>query len=106
MWVYVIPWSLTFIALIFTILTFLRNGRRDSMRDRQEQDLKFEALKESMLKANIKLDQVCNTMNEMRNDVKTLNLAMVEMDKRLSVVENDLKIAFQRIDELKEEVRI
>lgn len=105
MWVYVIPWSLTFIALIFTILTFLRNGRRDSMKDRQEQDMKFEALKESMLKANIKLDQVCTITNETRNDVKTLNAALIEMDKRLSVVENDLKTAFMRIDELREEVR-
>ena len=105
MWAYIIPWTMTFIALIVSILTFARNGRRDSMRDRQEQNMKLEALKESLLTANIKLDQVCQVTTETRSDTKALNNSMAEMDKRLSVVENDLKTAFMRIDELREEVR-
>ena len=104
MWAYIIPWTMTFIALIVSILTFARNGRRDSMRDRQEQDMKLEALKESLLKANIKLDQVCQTTTETRSDIKALNNSMAEMDKRLSVVENDLKTAFMRIDELRDSI--
>jgi len=75
------------------------------MKDKQEQRGMLEALKENLLKANIKLDQVCTTTNETRNDIKALNTALIEMDKRLSVVENDLKTAFMRIDELREEVR-
>lgn len=75
------------------------------MKDKQEQDMKLEALKESLLKANIKLDQVCTITNETRNDIKALNTALIDMDKRLSVVENDLKTAFMRIDELREEVK-
>ena len=105
MWLYIIPWSLTFIGLIVSILTLARNSRRDSMKDKQEQREMLEALKENLLKANIKLDQVCNITNETRNDIKALNTALIEMDKRLSVVENDLKTAFMRIDELREEVR-
>lgn len=105
MWVYIIPWTMTFIALIVSILTLARNSRRDSMKDKQEQRGMLEALKENLLKANIKLDQVCNITNETRNDIKALNTALIEMDKRLSVVENDLKTAFMRIDELREEVR-
>lgn len=75
------------------------------MKDKQEQDMKLEALKESLLKANIKLDQVCQTTTETRSDIKALHTSMIEMDKRLSVVENDLKTAFMRIDELREEVK-
>lgn len=105
MWQYIIPWSMTFIALIISILTLTRNSRRDSMKDKQEQDMKLEALRESLLKANLKLDQVCTITNETRNDIKTLNTALIDMDKRLSVVENDLKTAFMRIDELREEVK-
>lgn len=105
MWVYVIPWSLTFIGLIVSIVALARNSRRDSMKDKQEQDMKLEALKESLLKANIKLDQVCQTTTETRSDIKALHTSMIEMDKRLSVVENDLKTAFMRIDELREEVK-
>lgn len=104
MWAYIIPWTLTFIGLVVSILTFSRNGRRDSMRDRQEQDMKLEALKESLLKANIKLDQVCQVTTETRSDIKALNNSMAEMDKRLSVVENDLKTAFMRIDELRDSI--
>lgn len=105
MWQYVIPWTMTFIALIVSILTLTRNSRRDSMKDRQENEARLEALKESLLKANIKLDQVCAITNETRNDIKALNTALIDMDKRLSVVENDLKTAFMRIDELREEVK-
>lgn len=105
MWQYIIPWSMTFIALIISILTLTRNSRRDSMKDRQENEARLEALKESLLKANLKLDQVCNTTNETRNEIKALNTALIDMDKRLSVVENDLKTAFMRIDELREEVK-
>lgn len=105
MWAYIIPWTLTFIGLIVSIVALARNSRRDSMKDKQEQDMKLEALKESLLKANIKLDQVCQVTTETRSDIKALNNSMAEMDKRLSVVENDLKTAFMRIDELREEVR-
>lgn len=105
MWQYIIPWTMTFIALIVSILTLTRNSRRDSMKDRQENEARLEALKESLLKANIKLDQVCAITNETRNDIKALNTALIDMDKRLSVVENDLKTAFMRIDELREEVK-
>ena len=104
MWAYIIPWSLTFIGLTVSILTFARNGRRDSMRDRQEQDMKLEALKESLLKANLKLDQVCQVTTETRSDIKALNNSMAEIDKRVSVCENDLKTAFMRIDELRDSI--
>lgn len=105
MWAYIIPWTLTSIGLIVSIVALARNSRRDSMKDKQEQDMKLEALKESLLKANIKLDQVCQTTTETRSDIKALHTSMIEMDKRLSVVENDLKTAFMRIDELREEVK-
>lgn len=105
MWQYIIPWTMTFIALIVSILTLTRNSRRDSMKDRQENEARLEALKESLLKANIKLDQLCATTNETRADIKALNTAIIDMDKRVSVVENDLKTAFMRIDELREAIK-
>lgn len=75
------------------------------MKDKQENEARLEALKESLLKANIKLDQLCATTNETRADIKSLNSSITEMDKRLSVVENDLKTAFRRIDELREAMK-
>jgi len=105
MWQYIIPWSMTFIALIVSILTLTRNSRRDSMKDRVEHEARMESLKESILKANMKLDQLCAISTETRADIKALNQSLIDMDKRLSSVEEGLKTAFHRIDELREEIR-
>ena len=101
-----IPWVISGIATLFAILTFARNGQRDNMKDRAEQMAKMENLAEAMIKANLKLDTVCATTNETRSDIKALNNSIIAIDKRLSVVENDLKTAFMRIDELREEIRV
>lgn len=100
-----IPWIISGIATLFAVLTFARAGHKDEMRDKAEQNARLENLSEALIKANIKLDQVCATTTETRTDIKTLHNSMIEMDKRLSVVESDLKTAFRRIDELREEVK-
>lgn len=100
-----IPWIISGIATLFAILTYARTGHKDEMKDRAEQTAKLEGLTEALIKANIKLDQLCAMMTETRSDIKTLNKVQIEMDKRLSAVEKDLKTAFMRIDEIREEVK-
>ena len=100
-----IPWSISIIALIITILTFAINRKKDVKAGYQEEDAKFDGIKESLLKANIKLDQVCATTTETRADIKALNKDIVEMDKRISVIERDVQTAFLRIDELRENMK-
>lgn len=104
-WMNLIPWSIAFLALVVSALGFIRNKHKDEVAGRIDIESKMESLKESLLKANIKLDQVCATTNETRSDIKALNTSLIEMDKRLSVVENDLKTAFMRIDELREDIK-
>lgn len=70
----------------------------------QEDDRKFDGIKESLLKANMKLDQVCATTNETRSDIKGMNLKIQSLDKELEVVKRDVQTAFVKIDELKERV--
>lgn len=98
-----IPWSISIIALIITIITFGINRKKDLKTGYQEEDAKFDGIKESLLKANIKLDQVCATTIETRTDIKALNKDITEMDKRISVIERDVQTAFMRIDELREQ---
>ena len=100
-----IPWSISIIALIITIVTFAINRKKDLKTDYREEDAKFDGIKESLLKANIKLDQVCATTAETRTDIKALNKDIVEMDKRIAIVERDVKTAFLRIDELRESIK-
>ena len=99
-----IPWSISIIALIITIVTFAINRKKDLKTDYREEDAKFDGIKESLLKANIKLDQVCATTTETRTDIKALNKDIVEIDKRIAIVERDVKTAFMRIDELRDRI--
>ena len=99
-----IPWSISLVSLIIVAVTFIRNGKKDLRREYKEDDAKFDGIKESLLKANIKLDQVCATTNETRTDIKALNKDIVELDKRISVIERDVQTAFMRIDELRDTI--
>lgn len=96
-----IPWTISLISLIVCILTFIRNGKKDTVKEIEEEDKKFDGIKEGLLKANMKLDQVCSTTSETRSDIKSLNKDIILIDRRLTVVERDMKTAFSSIEELK-----
>lgn len=98
-----IPLSISAISLLFVILTFVRTGTKDKLSAQKYETSQLELIKEGLLKANLKLDQVCAVQNEIRNDVKNLDSQLREMDRRVTVVERDLKTAFTKIDELREE---
>lgn len=98
-----IPWSISIIALIITIVTFIINRKKDLKTEQKDESSQFEGIREGLIKANIKLDQVCAVTNETRTDIKALNKDIVELDKRISVIERDVQTAFMRIDELREQ---
>ena len=97
----IIPWSISLIQLIILIITFFRNGRKDQKEDIKQEDTKFTDIEKSLLKANLKLDQLCATTSETRTDIKSLNKDLNSLGERVTVVERDLKTAFEKIDELK-----
>lgn len=99
-----IPWGISFLSLLIAGLTFVRNGRKDSREDIKKTESRFDGIKESLLKANIKLDQVCATTNETRSDIKSLNKDLTDIDRRVTIIERDMKTAFNAIDELKGKV--
>ena len=96
-----IPWIISGLSLLVTFLAFLHNTDKDSKAEIQTENSQMAGIKESLLKANMKLDQVCATTNETRTDIKAVNKDMQSMDTRLTVVERDLKTAFSWIEELK-----
>ena len=97
----IIPWSISLISLIILIITFFRNGRKDQKEDIKQEDKKFTDIEKSLLKANLKLDQLCATTSETRTDIKSLNKDLNSLGERVTVVERDLKTAFEKIEELK-----
>lgn len=94
----IIPWVISGLSLVIAFLTFVRNGRKDEKSDLKAEHEQFEGIKESLLKANLKLDQVCTTTNETRTDIKVLNSDVKNLELRVSVVENDLKNVHRELE--------
>lgn len=103
-WFNVIPWFISAMSLLFVILTYVRNGNKDKRNETKEEDLLMNGINQSLLKVNMKLDQVCSTTNETRTDIKSLNKDMKDIDIRLVIVERDLKTAFHQIEEMNHRV--
>jgi archaellum component FlaC len=97
----VIPWTISAISLLFVILTYIRNGNKEKRSETKEDDALMHGIKESLLKVDLKLDQVWSTTSETRTDIKSLNKDMQNLSVRVSVLERDLKTAFSLIEELK-----
>lgn len=85
-----IPWGISLISVIVAILTFARNGKKDTKEELQKEESKFDGIKEGLLKANMKLDTVCATTNETRSDIKSMTKDLISMDRRLTIVEKDV----------------
>lgn len=96
-----IPWAISGVSLLFVILTYVRNGNKDKKMETKEDEVLMHGIKESLLKVNMKLDQVCSTTNETRTDIKSLNKDMQNLDVKVAILERDLKTAFTLIEELK-----
>ena len=95
-----VPWSISFVCLIIAALTYLWNKNKDRKSEIKEEDMTINGLKEGILKANMKLDQVCATTNETRTDIKSLSFNLSEIDKRLCVVENEVKDLKKKVGDL------
>ena len=95
-----IPWTISLICLIIAVLTYLWNTNKDKKSEINEEDLTINGLEKGILKANMKLDQVCATTNETRSDIKALSFNLSEIDKRLCVVENEVKDLKKKVGDL------
>lgn len=103
-WQTIISLLLSGAMFVIAMVTLVRNGRKDRKQDFVEDATKIDGIKESLLKANMKLDTVCATTNETRSDIKSMNEYMHTLEQKILLVEKDLKMAFRRIDELQEKI--
>ena len=97
-----IPWTISGISLLFAVFTYVRNIIKDSKQDTADDAAKMDLINQGLIKANMKLDQTCQALTELRLDVRSLSSSLNEMDRRVTILERDVKTAFNRIDELKE----
>lgn len=104
-WTNLIPWGIALVTLIIGIISFTRTGRKERKAEYIEEKSTIDGIKESLIKANMKLDQLCATTNETRSDIKSMKDYINAMEKRVSVLENNIKIAFQQIEEIREAIK-
>ena len=97
-----IPWTISGVSLLFVVLTYVRNLIKDNKQNTADDAAKLDILNQGLIKANMKLDQTCQALTELRLDVRSLSSSLNEMDRRVTILERDVKTAFNRIDELKE----
>lgn len=100
-----IPWSISGISLLFVILTFARTWKKDGKAEDAEENTRFASISEGLIKANVKLDQMCNTTTELRADIKGMTSDMKGYAERLIAVERDLKTAFRQIDDIRDQMK-
>ena len=99
-----IPWSISFLGLLIAFLTFVVNRKKDLKEDFQKQEARLNEITGNLMKANLKLDQLCQNSNETRLDVKSLNNKVVDIERRVTIIETNMRTAFKDIEELKEKV--
>ena len=81
-------------SLIFVAINY-GTGRHDKA------DGETEEIKTSLIKCNMKLDQLCATTNAIQTDIKAMQSRMNDVEKTIGIMQRDLQTAFMRIDELK-----
>ena len=76
------------ITAILGIATFLKVIKKDSNSDLKEQ-----------MKVSVKLDTICNTTNETRSDIKSINQQINSLIEKQALQAQEIKIAWRKIDE-------
>lgn len=90
--------------LILSAVTFIINTARNSKKDTVASENRLNEINQSLLKVNLKLDQVCQTTTDIRTDVKAMQAKQIEHTEQIAKMEQNIETCFFRIDELREQV--
>lgn len=93
------------VMLVISMVTFVLTNVRQSKTTVKEHEKELSELQTGIFKANMKLDTVCATTNDIKTDIKSMNATLVEHGEEIAVIKRDLKTAFNRIDEVRDYVK-
>lgn len=86
-----ITFLMTVILFCFHAINFFSNRKKDTKEESRE-----------LIKANIKLEQICSITNETRSDIKAMNNQIEKINQEQIKQRLEINTIWKRIDELKE----
>lgn len=92
--------SVALLVALLGIAIQVYNWYTGRKKDTQHDDSKLEDIRTSLLKCNMKLDQVCTTTTDIKTDIKAVQQNVNEIDKRVAMLEQNEKIIWKKIDEI------
>lgn len=95
---------ISLVLCVLNVVTFAIARKKDNKEDVTANLLKFDGINQALLKANMKLDQVCATTSETRSDIKSMGTQVADLDKRIARIEENEKTMWRRLDELREDL--
>ena len=92
----------TLISITIAICTFVLNRKKDVQTSTRESVEQYNNINQSLLKVNMKLDQVCTTTSQIQTDIKTMQNKQLEHTEQIMKLETKVNRAHERIDEIKQ----
>lgn len=92
------------VSLVVSFILFVRTLSRDSKENMEAQADRNDRINASLLELNLVTKAINQNVSDIKVDMKTLSANMNEVEKRVSVIENEQKTMWMRIDEVKEKI--
>lgn len=92
------------ISLLVSFILFIRTLTRDSKETMEEQATRNDKINASLLKQSLMLENITQNVGEIKTEIKAINTNINDVERRVSLIENEQKAMWIRVDELKEKV--
>lgn len=85
-------------VLLCSVLTVIFTSRRNLKRDTQEDTEKMSELSVGIMKANIKLEQICSTTSQTQTDVRQMSEVLSKHSERILSLEKDVELLKKKLE--------
>ena len=85
-------------VLLCSVLTVIFTSRRNLKRDTQEDTDKMSELSVGIMKANIKLEQICSTTTQTQSDVRQMSEVISKHGERILSLEKDVELIKRQLE--------
>lgn len=89
------------VSLVVSFILFIRTLSRDNKETIEAQANRNDKINASLLELNLMSKNINQNVADIKVDIKALSTDMNEVEKRVSVIENEQQTMWKRIDEFK-----